>query len=71
MIGDAPGDLKAAQSVGAFFYPVIPGNEDESWKRFHDEALEKFFGMSYEGAYQESLLAEFNKSLPEKAPWQQ
>jgi phosphoglycolate phosphatase-like HAD superfamily hydrolase len=70
MIGDAPGDLKAAGSVNALFYPVIPGNEDESWRRFHDEALDKFFGMSYEGAYQEALLAEFRKSLPEKAPWQ-
>jgi phosphoglycolate phosphatase-like HAD superfamily hydrolase len=71
MIGDAPGDLAAAQSLGALFYPIVPGNEDESWKRFHDEALEKFFGMSYEGAYQEALLAEFNKSLPEKAPWEE
>ena len=70
MIGDAPGDLKAAQSVGVLFYPIIPGGEDESWKRFHDEALEKFFGMSYAGAYQDALLAEFSKSLPEKAPWQ-
>ena len=70
MIGDAPGDLKAAKSVGALFYPIIPGSEDDFWKRFHDEALDKFFGMSYEGSYQESLLAEFNKSLPEKAFWQ-
>ncbi|MCL1818084.1 MAG: HAD family hydrolase [Spirochaetaceae bacterium] len=70
MIGDAPGDLKAAKSVNALFYPVIPGSEDESWRRFHDEALDKFFGMSFEGAYQEGLLAEFKKSLPEKAAWQ-
>ena len=70
MIGDAPGDLKAAKAVNALFYPVIPGNEDESWRRFHDEALDKFFGMSFEGAYQEALLAEFKKSLPDKAPWQ-
>jgi phosphoglycolate phosphatase-like HAD superfamily hydrolase len=70
MIGDAPGDLKAAKSVDALFYPVIPGGEDESWRRFHDEALGRFFDMSYAGAYQEELLAEFRKSLPEKAPWQ-
>jgi len=70
MIGDAPGDLKAAQAVSVLYYPIIPGNEDESWRRFHDEALEKFFNMSFEGAYQDSLIAEFNKSLPEKAPWQ-
>jgi phosphoglycolate phosphatase-like HAD superfamily hydrolase len=70
MIGDAPGDLKAASSVGALFYPIVPGNEDESWKRFYEEALGKFFAMTYEGAYQEGLLDVFRKSLPEKAPWQ-
>ena len=70
MIGDAPGDLKAAKSIGALFYPIIPGNEDESWKRFYDEALNKFFKMTYQGSYQENLLVQFNKSLPEKAFWQ-
>jgi len=70
MIGDAPGDFKAAQSVNALFYPVIPGKEDESWKRFHEEALDRFFSMTYEGAYQKSLLDEFQKYLPEKPAWQ-
>jgi phosphoglycolate phosphatase-like HAD superfamily hydrolase len=71
MIGDAPGDLKAAQSVGALFYPIVPSREDESWKRFHDEALDKFFSMTYKGAYQDMLIAEFERSLPDKAPWQE
>jgi phosphoglycolate phosphatase-like HAD superfamily hydrolase len=70
MIGDAPGDLDAAKSVGGLFYPIVPGSEDESWRRFHDEALDRFFGMGFEGAYQESLLAEFKQSLPERAAWQ-
>ena len=70
MIGDAPGDLKAAVSAGALFYPIVPGCEDESWRRFFDEALAKFFSLSYEGSYQDALFAEFKKSLPEKAPWQ-
>jgi phosphoglycolate phosphatase-like HAD superfamily hydrolase len=70
MIGDAPGDLSAAASVGVLFYPIVPGNEDESWKRFFNEALDKFFAMNYEGTYQNDLLAEFKNSLPEKAPWQ-
>jgi len=70
MIGDAPGDLKAANAVNALFFPIIPGREDESWKRFHDEGLEKFFSLQFDGAYQKSLLKEFKKSLPEKAPWQ-
>ena len=70
MIGDAPGDLTAAKTVGVLFYPILPGKEDESWKRFYDEALDKFFNLNYQGAYQEFLLSEFQKSLPEKAPWQ-
>jgi phosphoglycolate phosphatase-like HAD superfamily hydrolase len=70
MIGDAPGDLKAANAVNGLFYPVLPGKEDESWKRFYEEALDKFFNMTYEGAYQKKLLDEFNAALPEKAPWQ-
>jgi phosphoglycolate phosphatase-like HAD superfamily hydrolase len=69
MIGDAPGDLAAARSADALFYPILPGNEDESWERFHDEALDKFFAMSYEGAYEEALLANFNSALPNTAPW--
>ena len=71
MIGDAPGDLKAALSINAFFFPIIPGKEDESWKLFHDEALDRFFSMNYGGAFQNNLIAEFGKSLPNKAPWQQ
>jgi len=69
MIGDAPGDLAAAGSVNTLFYPIVPGNEDESWKRFNHEAMEKFFSMNYKGAYQDKMIAEFNRSLPEKAPW--
>ena len=69
MIGDAPGDLKAASFAGALFYPIIPGKEDDSWKRFYDEALDKFFAVSYEGSYQDDLYSDFKKSLPEKAPW--
>ncbi len=34
MIGDAPGDYKAATSNGVLFYPVNPGHEEESWTGF-------------------------------------
>jgi phosphoglycolate phosphatase-like HAD superfamily hydrolase len=70
MIGDAPGDQKAAQANGALFYPINPGHEENSWKRFHDEALDKFFAGTYAGAYQDSLIAEFRTHLPEKASWE-
>ena len=42
MIGDAPGDFKAARENGALFFPVVPGRENESWKLFYEEALDIF-----------------------------
>jgi len=70
MIGDAPGDYKAASANNALFYPVIPGSEEESWERLKNEALDRFFSGTYKGSYQDSLLEDFDKALPEKAPWQ-
>jgi phosphoglycolate phosphatase-like HAD superfamily hydrolase len=70
MIGDAYGDLKAATSNKALFFPIIPGKEEWSWKRFYEEGTEKFFKGTFAGAYQQELLKEFNAALPEKAPWQ-
>lgn len=69
MVGDAPGDQKAAEANGALFYPINPGHEDLSWKRFHDEALDKFFAGEFAGAYQASLITEFEQYLPETPPW--
>ena len=69
MIGDAPGDLSAAKSNSVLFYPVNPGHEDASWKRFYDEALDKFFAGTYEGRYEENLIKEFESFLPEKPTW--
>ncbi|NOX54805.1 MAG: HAD family hydrolase [Planctomycetes bacterium] len=69
MVGDAPGDLKAARAVGALFYPINPGDEDASWQRFFDEAIDKFLNGEYAGAYEEGLIAEFDTYLPEQPPW--
>ncbi len=69
MIGDAPGDHKAAQTAGALFYPINPGNEDVSWQRFYEEAFDKFISLEYAGAYQEKLVAEFERYLPATPPW--
>jgi hypothetical protein len=71
MIGDAPGDMEAARANDALFYPVNPGNEIESWKRFGDEAFNKFINGEYAGRYEEKLIAEFDSYLPELPPWQQ
>ena len=69
MIGDAPGDYKAAVANNALFYPINPGAEEASWKRFYDEGIERFLGETYAGDYQEKLLEEFNSYLPENPPW--
>jgi phosphoglycolate phosphatase-like HAD superfamily hydrolase len=69
MIGDAPGDFKAAKSNGALFYPINPGNEEKSWERFFSEALERFFAGDYAGAYEANLVKEFDACLPEKPGW--
>jgi phosphoglycolate phosphatase-like HAD superfamily hydrolase len=69
MIGDAPGDMKAAEANDALFYPVNPGGEIESWKRFGDEAFDKFINGEYAGEYEQKLIAEFDSYLPELPPW--
>lgn len=70
MMGDAPGDLKAAKANDALFYPINPGQEIASWQRFHGEAFDKFIQGQYAGDYEAALIAEFDGYLPELPPWQ-
>ena len=70
MIGDAPGDMRAARANDALFFPVNPGHEEESWQRFYEEAVHKFLDGTYEGAYEAALIAEFEKFMPETPPWE-
>jgi phosphoglycolate phosphatase-like HAD superfamily hydrolase len=70
MIGDAPGDFKASKSNGALFYPINPGKEELSWKRFFEEALQRFFAGTYAGDYESELVREFDACLPEKPAWE-
>ena len=67
MIGDAPGDRKAAEANGVLFYPINPGFEDQSWQRFHDEALPRFFNGTYAGEYMADRIAEFEAFAREAA----
>ena len=69
MIGDAPGDHKAAKANGVLFYPILPGREEESWECLHGEALDRFFAGTYAGEYEETLFAEFDGCLPETPSW--
>jgi phosphoglycolate phosphatase-like HAD superfamily hydrolase len=69
LIGDARGDLEAAKDNGILFYPVIPGKEDQSWKRLLNEGLDKFISGKFAGIYEDNLLIEFGRSLPDIPPW--
>ena len=69
MIGDAPGDLQAARANGALFYPINPGHEEQSWRRFHDDGVHRFLAGEFAGTYEASLIAEFDELLPDRPPW--
>lgn len=69
MVGDAPGDHAAADANGVLFYPIIPGQEVESWKLLRSEAVEKFHDGTYAGAYMESRIQAFDSVLKEDPDW--
>ncbi|WP_165073581.1 HAD family hydrolase [Paludisphaera rhizosphaerae] len=69
MIGDAPGDMKAAFDNNVLFYPIDPVYEDQSWQRFFEEALPKFLNGDYAGAYMDAQVARFQTLLPTTPPW--
>ena len=70
MIGDAPGDLKAAEKAGALFFPIVPRGEDAAWRRFCEEGYPRFLDGTFAGAYENDLKAAFLAALPDKAPWE-
>ncbi len=69
MIGDAPGDYKAAVANDALFFPINPGAEEASWERFYGEGIDRFLSGTFAGDYQQQLLDEFDRYLPEEPPW--
>ena len=69
MVGDAPGDFKAAEANGCLFFPINPGREEVSWQRLYEEGIEQFLGGTFAGEYQRKLLEEFNELLPDRPPW--
>lgn len=69
MLGDAPGDYKAAAANNCLFFPINPGKEEASWERLFLEGMPRFFEGRFAGDYQKSLLDEFDTYLPERPPW--
>jgi phosphoglycolate phosphatase-like HAD superfamily hydrolase len=70
MIGDAPGDYKAAKSNDVLFYPIVPNQEEQSWQRLWQEGLGRFFAGQFAGDYEKQLFEEFDASLPATPPWE-
>ena len=63
MLGDALGDLNAATKNGVWFFPIVPGKEEASWKRFKEEALVKLLNNQFDQNYQDLLINQFNEEL--------
>ena len=69
LVGDSPGDRTAARRTGSLFYPILPGGEAASWHRFTEEALPRWFSHSFDDDYQNELLRDFDRALPDRPPW--
>ena len=63
MLGDTESDAAAAHRVGAFFYPIMPGREVESWQRFHDIILPLFLEGRLDREMEEKYVARLKKLL--------
>jgi phosphoglycolate phosphatase-like HAD superfamily hydrolase len=70
MVGDAPGDHKAAVANRALFFPINPGSEEQSWQMLFEVGIDRFLGGTFSGEYQQGLLNEFDSRLPTKPTWQ-
>lgn len=62
MVGDAPGDRKAAFDNGAYFYPILVRHEPESWQTFEHQAAPLFLSGGY-GTQQAAYSSQFEENL--------
>jgi len=63
MCGDAPGDLKAAEQNGVFYYPILVKNEEQSWREFINVGCTRLVQGSYGGEYQKQMKNKFLENL--------
>lgn len=63
VLGDAPGDERAATNNGVLFYPILAGYETESWKRLQTEGLDRLFSGTYDRVYEWEQRQRFRKNL--------
>jgi phosphoglycolate phosphatase-like HAD superfamily hydrolase len=63
MMGDAPGDMKAAHQAGVRFYPIVPGDEEKSWEDFLKIVLPAFVEEAYNEELENQFLRKFQSTL--------
>lgn len=63
MVGDAPGDAKAADDANVWFYPILAGKETESWKHLSDYEFKRFLSNEFTVHFQQELLALMKENL--------
>ncbi len=56
--------MSAVSDTFALFFPINPAKAELSWKRLHDEALDRFFAGTYAGDYEAALVKEFDADWP-------
>ena len=59
MVGDAMGDLEAAEKNGVLFFPILTGREEESWLELVSEGLQRFIEGDYSGEYAKKKREQF------------
>ncbi len=69
IIGDSPGDLKAAKNIKALFFPIIPLDEDGSWETFIKEGYKFFLNGNYLRRFQDDQIKKFELTLSKKPSW--
>ena len=69
IIGDSPGDLTAAKSIKAQFFPIIPKKEELSWELFNQSYFKYFFEKKYFGNQERDQINKFNLALNSKPVW--
>lgn len=63
VVGDAPVDRDAANENGVWYYPILVGKEGYSWERLLNEAFPRLLEGTFDEAYQEQLIKEFETNL--------
>lgn len=63
VVGFGADVLEATQKYGILFYPILPSHEANAWKTLNEEASLKLLHGTYEGRYQQQLLARHNTWL--------